>query len=103
MKVKTKQEVIEILSANLANLAKFGVSKVGLFGSFVREEQTENSDVDLLIVLDNPDWNNYCHLLDFTDTLFDGRSTDIVTERSLNEISGRNIFREVEFVNRSFR
>ena len=98
MKVKTKQEVMQILSANLDRFAEFGVSEVGLFGSFVREEQTENSDVDLLIVLDNPDWKNYCHLLDFAETLFDERSTDVVTDRSLNEISGRNIFREVEFV-----
>lgn len=87
--------------ANLPKFAEFGVTRVGLFGSFVRQEQTEESDVDLLVVLDNPDWKNYCRLLDFTDILFDGRSTDVVTESSLDIISGRNIFREVEFVGRS--
>ena len=75
------------------------MSKVGLFGSFVREEQTDNSDVDLLIVLNNSNYMNLCRLLDFTNTLFGKRTTDVVTKKSLDETSGINILREVEYVN----
>lgn len=40
---------MNILKANLNNFTLFGVTKIGLFGSFVREQQTRSSDIDLLI------------------------------------------------------
>lgn len=96
--VSIKQEVINILEANKNNFASFGVTKVGLFGSFVREEQTENSDVDLLVHLQNPDWDNFCHLIDFAETLFKGREVDVITRNSIKGYAGVNIGREVEYV-----
>ena len=51
MRVETKQDVIDTIKNNLDNFAKYGVSEVGLFRSFVREEQTDKSDVDLLVNL----------------------------------------------------
>ena len=96
--VSTKQEVIDILRDNLDNFASFGVTEVGLFGSFVREEQTEDSDVDLLVNLQNYDWDNYCNLLDFIENIFKGRKVDIVTENSISGYEGVNICREVECV-----
>ena len=103
MTPQTKKEVMHIISKNLPRFSEFSVSRVGLFGSFVREEQTENSDIDLLVVLDNPSWDNFCHLLDFVETLFGSRETDIITKKSLNETSGRNILREVEYIDRPYR
>ncbi len=96
--VSTKQEVIDILKANLNNFALFGVTEVGLFGSFVREEQTEDSDIDLLVNLQNNSWDNLCNLLDFTETLFEGRKVDIIAENTISGYEGVNICREVEYV-----
>ena len=104
MKVKTKQEVVDIIRENLDKFALFGVLEVGLFGSFVREEQNDESDVDLLVNLQADDPRVYCDnyfaLLDFVDTLF-GRKVDVITENSITEITGLNICREVEYVTRS--
>jgi predicted nucleotidyltransferase len=96
--VSTKQEVINILKANKNNFARFGVKEIGLFGSFVREEQTETSDVDLLVNLQNYNWDNYCQLLYFTEALFVGRKVDLITEDSIKGYGGVNICREVEYV-----
>ena len=96
--VSTKQDVIDIIKANLNNFALFGVTEVGLFGSFVREEQTDSSDIDLLVNLQNCSWDNYCQLLDFAEALFLGREVDLVTENSISDIEGINICREVEYV-----
>lgn len=97
MKANTKQEVISIIEQNSSQFSKYGVTSVGLFGSFVREEATEQSDVDLLIGLENYTWDNYCALLDFVESLF-GRKVDVITESSLNPNNGRQICREVEYV-----
>ncbi len=96
--VSTKQEVINILKDNLDKFASFGVTEIGLFGSFVREEQTEDSDIDLLVNLQNNSWDNFCNLLDFTETLFKGRKVDVITRNSIKGYAGVNIGREVEYV-----
>ncbi|MGL6339138.1 MAG: nucleotidyltransferase family protein, partial [Waterburya sp.] len=82
----------------LEEFKKFQVSKIGLFGSFVREEATAESDIDLLVRIHSSDWSNFCKLLDFVEDLFD-RKVDVITEDSINGLDGINIFREVEFVN----
>ncbi|MCD8270994.1 MAG: nucleotidyltransferase domain-containing protein, partial [Parabacteroides sp.] len=46
--MKTKKEYLELLRCYFLNNAKgYGVARMALFGSVVRNEQTENSDVDV--------------------------------------------------------
>ena len=45
----TKQYIVEQLKQHKPELEKFGVSKIGLFGSYVRGEQSTTSDIDILI------------------------------------------------------
>ncbi len=96
--VSTKQEVLDILRNNLDKFASFGVTEIGLFGSFVREEQTEDSDIDLLVNLQNNSWDNFFNLLDFAEALFEGRKVDIISENAISGYGGVNICREVEYV-----
>lgn len=47
-----KNEILTYLAANKKLFHKqFGIIKIGIFGSFTRDEQTENSDIDILIVM----------------------------------------------------
>jgi predicted nucleotidyltransferase len=51
----TKTEIIRIIKLHNKELKeKFKVKEVGLFGSYVREEQKEKSDVDVLVEFDEP-------------------------------------------------
>lgn len=46
----SQQEILEDLSKNLKLWkSKYGVKRIALFGSYTREEQTESSDIDLLV------------------------------------------------------
>jgi len=49
MRVRSKDEIFRQLSGNQAAIRTFGVHRCGLFGSFVNGEQTDDSDVDLLV------------------------------------------------------
>ena len=49
MRVANKQQIIELLKENSRQLEKFGVNRIGVFGSFVAGEQNEDSDVDLVV------------------------------------------------------
>ena len=50
----TKQEVLKILEANRVELQGMGVESLALFGSLARDEETDLSDVDLLVEFDRP-------------------------------------------------
>ncbi|GAE33014.1 nucleotidyltransferase family protein [Alkalihalobacillus hemicellulosilyticus] len=61
----SKQEILDELSKNL-NIwrAKYGVKRIGLFGSYSRDEQTESSDIDVVVELKDSDlsFDNYMDL-----------------------------------------
>ncbi len=49
-----RDQVISMLRAHQAELNRYGVSRLYLFGSVAREEATTASDVDLFFDTDNP-------------------------------------------------
>ena len=53
--MKTLKEIEKILKENKAILAeRFKVQEIGIFGSYVRGEQKEKSDVDILVSFYEP-------------------------------------------------
>lgn len=44
-----KDSILTFFEAHKDELGKLGVRSIGLFGSFVRNEQTSKSDIDLLV------------------------------------------------------
>ncbi|MCL2710197.1 MAG: nucleotidyltransferase domain-containing protein [Planctomycetaceae bacterium] len=46
----TREEVLQVLRENKERFVeKYGITKLGLFGSFARNEATEESDVDVCV------------------------------------------------------
>jgi len=74
-----------MLSANKQQLALYGVNRIGLFGSYVRNEMTPNSDIDLLVDIqkDKKTFNNFLSLNHFLEDLF-GKKVELVTTQSLS-------------------
>ena len=49
-KMLKKENLLKFLTTNRETLiSDFNITKIGLIGSFARDEQTENSDIDLLL------------------------------------------------------
>lgn len=54
----TKTEILNTLRSQKAFLReKFYVAQIGLFGSFARGENTEQSDIDFLVVIETDELN----------------------------------------------
>lgn len=87
--------LIEEHSAEILNLArKRGISNVRLFGSLVRDEPRDDSDVDLLVEL-LPGRSALAlggFLMDVRDLL--GREVDVVTESSLHPRIRQKVLKE---------
>ena len=47
--IRTKQDILNALHRNLSRLKALGVEQIGLFGSFIRGEQRDESDINLLV------------------------------------------------------
>jgi uncharacterized protein len=87
-----------LLDQSDEKLKNFGVKRCGLFGSFLRDRQNFQSDIDLLVEFEvgKKTYDNYIHLAFFLEELF-GRSVDLVTPESLSPYIEPHILREVEY------
>ncbi len=53
--MKSLEEIKQKIQQHRVDLKKqYGVREIGLFGSYVKSEQVENSDVDILVELEKP-------------------------------------------------
>jgi predicted nucleotidyltransferase len=97
--VSTKADVLEALQKNKTKLNTFGVRRFGLFGSFLFDQATAESDVDLLVEFepDQKTFTNFSNLIFFLEELL-GRRVEVVTLESLSPHIGPYILREVEHV-----
>lgn len=97
--VQNKKELIERILANKEKILSYGVRRLGIFGSFVRNEATHTSDVDFFaeIKIEYKTLRNFSALYDFLESLT-GRKIEIVTPQSLSKYIGPHILKEVEYV-----
>jgi uncharacterized protein len=100
MSVQTKTQVLSLLKEHQEELQRFGVSRCGVFGSFVRDNHIhDQSDVDILVVFEpnQKTFDNFMHLSFFLEGIF-GRTVDLITIESLSPYIGPRILDEVEYV-----
>lgn len=78
----SSKNVIKKIEGKKKEILKHGVKKIGIFGSIVRGEQKNNSDIDILIVMDNPTFDKYMDLKAMFERLFK-KKVDLVIEDDL--------------------
>lgn len=98
-KLTTKEDIVECLLEERERLAALGIVGLGLFGSFVRGEQTPASDVDILVEF-SPDKHTFDNFMELSFLLEDllERKVEIVTPEALSPYIGPYILKEVERV-----
>ena len=80
--MKTTNDYITILRKYLSTKADaYGITKIGIFGSVARNEQTEDSDVDVCVEMKKPDLFTMVHIKEELQELF-GKPVDIVRLRN---------------------
>ena len=94
----TKEEILQKLRGNREKLRQFGVKRIGIFGSAVRDELREDSDIDVVVEFEEEkkNFDNFIELTFFLEELF-GRKVDLLTPQSLSPFIKPYIEREVLF------
>ena len=71
-----------LFHAHRRDLRKLGVLKIGLFGSYRRGSPRAESDMDFLVVLERPSFDNYMDLKFLLEDMFSCK-VDLVMEDTL--------------------
>nr|WP_290902065.1 nucleotidyltransferase family protein [Ferroglobus sp.] len=81
--MKTLEEIKRILAEHKEELRKlFGVKEIGIFGSYVRNEQTELSDVDILVDFEREIGWEIVDLRDYLEKLLNVK-VDLVSKKGI--------------------
>jgi len=76
----------------------YGVKRIGLFGSFVRSEQTPGSDIDVLVEFERGEktFDNYMDLKFFLEELF-ACKVDLVVKEAIKPALKESILESVNY------
>ena len=88
-------QILEVLRQQIPMLAeRYGVETFEVFGSYVRSEQTKDSDLDILITFEeDPSLLTYIAIENYLSDLL-GIKVDLVMKDSLKPKIGQRILRE---------
>lgn len=88
-------DVIETLKKHQIEIKdRYNVRRIGVFGSFVRGEQKETSDIDILVEFDEPTFDNFMNLSSYLETVL-GKNVDLVTTKGLSPYISPIVEKEV--------
>ena len=79
-----KKIIMKSIQDNLDEVKRYGIRRIGVFGSFVRSSQNEKSDIDVLIEFypDKKNFDNYMELKFFLEKLLH-RKVDLVIKDAI--------------------
>ena len=95
--VLNKEFIKQTLVDNRKVLRKYGVKRIGLFGSYVRGTATATSDIDFLVELERLTFDDYMGLAVFLEELFQ-KDVDLVTPTSIKPGVKPYVEKEIEYV-----
>ena len=91
-----RQKVINVLRQNRKSVAGFGVKRLGVFGSFARDEAKASSDLDFVVEFEKKTFDAYMGLKIYLEELFH-RPVDLVTRDSIKPRLRETILKETVY------
>lgn len=77
---------------------EYGISTIGIFGSYIRKENTKDSDVDILVEFHKTiDLFSFVHLKNYLSELL-GIEVDLVMRKGLKPNIGKRILKDIVYL-----
>ena len=95
----SKSTILSVIRTHKPQLTSFGVNRIGLFGSYVRNEQQSQSDIDFLVDFEpeKETFDNFMNLYTYLEELFVNEKIEVVTFNGLSPYIGKHILKEVNY------
>ena len=97
--MKTREKILKVLKTEFPYLnEKYGVSKIGLFGSHSRREAKKDSDIDLLVEFERP--IGFFKFIELEDYLMGklGAKVELVTDDALKPLIRPRVMADIVYV-----
>ena len=92
----TKEKVMEILKEKFPYLvSEYGVKRIGLFGSYAKGKQTEDSDIDIVAEFERPTGLEFVEFAEYIEELL-GKKTDLLTAEGVKGIVVKRIAEDIK-------
>jgi hypothetical protein len=96
---QTTGQLIEFLKEHKDDFeTQFSVKKLGVFGSYAREEAHEGSDIDIVVELGKPDLFSLIGVKQALEDAFDTKVDVIRLRKNMNEVLRKRIEKDVIYV-----
>ena len=95
--ISRKEILIKLKELKPGLYKEYSVKKIGLFGSFSDETNSDDSDIDILVELEKPIGWKYFSLEIYLEKIF-GRKIDLETESALKEQIKETILSRVRYI-----
>lgn len=94
-----REQILGLIKSNHETIQDFGVSRIGLFGSYVRGDQEENSDIDLIVQFEEgkKSYFKFFKLSEYLEGLFD-KKVDLLTDLGISPLIKPKIEKEIIYV-----
>ncbi len=98
-KTDAKSQIFQRILSERKKLVFYGVKNIGLFGSFVRGDQTPDSDIDILVefIPEKHTFDNFMEVAFLLENILE-RRVELITAEALSPHIGPHILKEVERV-----
>lgn len=95
--MKRHNEITTILRKAMPYLTEhFGISEIGIFGSYIRDEASPESDLDILVEFSRPIGWEIVDLNEYLESILELK-VDLVTKQSLHPRIRSRILEEVQY------
>ncbi len=92
----SKEDIVTILKKELPYLRNFfGVKRIGLFGSFAKGIQRDDSDVDIIVEFEKPIGLKFIELADHIEKIL-GKKVDILTPAGIKSIRIKKVAEDIK-------
>jgi len=92
----TKNEILNELSKNKSYIEQhFEVDKIGLFGSYAKNKQTEDSDIDIYVEFKHKTFDNLAGLWNYLEELYHKKIDLFHKHKNNNKVIISNIQKDV--------
>ena len=79
-----KETILQKLRAIKPDLQeKYNLTELALFGSYARDEQTAQSDIDIMVKMSTPDFRNYSNIYHSLEEVFPGTVVQVVSRGAI--------------------
>ncbi|MEA2104909.1 MAG: nucleotidyltransferase family protein [Candidatus Cloacimonadota bacterium] len=91
-------EIKKIIKSNNSELKnKYLVKNIAIFGSYARNEQRENSDIDILVEFREPVGLLFVHLADYLEEILE-KKVDLLTSDAIKLNRKKYIMEDLTYV-----